>query len=101
MDGPNCTKHDGHPSKGIVYLVGGGPGDPGLLTIRGLECLRRADVAENDRLSNNELLTSTYWLLRAVPQSLDVSGSKALMSQPNGTTRIIIKNADLWSWWET
>ena len=32
------------PTNGIVYIVGGGPGDPGLITVKGLDCLRRADV---------------------------------------------------------
>jgi uroporphyrinogen III methyltransferase/synthase len=43
-------------SKGIVYLVGAGPGDAGLLTLRGAELLRRADVVVHDALANPELL---------------------------------------------
>lgn len=41
---------------GIVYIVGGGPGDPGLITVKGLDCLRRADVVLYDRLVAQELL---------------------------------------------
>jgi uroporphyrinogen III methyltransferase / synthase len=43
-------------SKGIVYLVGAGPGDAGLLTVRGAELLARAGVVVYDALVNKELL---------------------------------------------
>lgn len=41
---------------GKVYLVGAGPGDPGLITVKGLECLRRADVIVYDRLVDESIL---------------------------------------------
>jgi uroporphyrinogen III methyltransferase/synthase len=39
-----------------VYLIGAGPGDPGLITWRGVQCLRRADVVLYDYLANAALL---------------------------------------------
>jgi len=41
---------------GIAYLIGAGPGDPGLITVKGLDCLRRADVVVHDRLIASSLL---------------------------------------------
>jgi uroporphyrin-III C-methyltransferase len=46
---------------GAVYLVGAGPGDPGLITSRGLDLLRQADVVIHDRLLGAELLGEARW----------------------------------------
>ena len=50
------AKPNSQSTHGICYLVGAGPGDPGLLTLRGKECLELADVVVYDYLSNPELL---------------------------------------------
>jgi uroporphyrinogen III methyltransferase/synthase len=43
-------------AKGFVWLIGAGPGDPGLLTLRGAEALAAADVVVYDYLANPALL---------------------------------------------
>ncbi|MBM4035541.1 MAG: uroporphyrinogen-III C-methyltransferase [Planctomycetes bacterium] len=43
-------------SSGVVFLVGAGPGDPGLITLKGLEALRGAEVVVYDALANPRLL---------------------------------------------
>jgi uroporphyrinogen III methyltransferase/synthase len=52
-------------SKATVYLVGAGPGDAGLMTLRGAELLGRADVVVYDALVNPELL-------RLAPKSAEI-----------------------------
>jgi uroporphyrinogen III methyltransferase/synthase len=41
---------------GKVYLIGAGPGDPGLITVKGLACVKKADVIIYDYLANERLL---------------------------------------------
>src|SRR2546428_785143 len=45
---------------GSVYLVGAGPGNPDLITVRGLTCLREADVVLHDRLIDLHLLEEAH-----------------------------------------
>ncbi len=44
------------PAVGTVYLVGAGPGEPGLITVKGRELLQEADVVVYDHLANPGLL---------------------------------------------
>lgn len=53
------------PGAGKVILVGSGPGDPGLITVRGRQALAEADVVIADRLGTTELLVT-------VPYDVDV-----------------------------
>ena len=48
------TRREDRP--GTVFLVGAGPGDPGLVTVRGAQCLRTADAVLYDRLVDRRLL---------------------------------------------
>ncbi|MCC7417611.1 MAG: uroporphyrinogen-III C-methyltransferase [Acidobacteria bacterium] len=52
----------------VVYLIGAGPGDPGLITVRGQQCLAGADVVIYDRLVHGRLLRHA----RADAERIDV-----------------------------
>jgi uroporphyrinogen III methyltransferase / synthase len=57
MDSTNpTTAADDVPRPGTVYLIGAGPGDPGLITVAGRDALAKADVILYDRLAHPALL---------------------------------------------
>ncbi|NOZ22278.1 MAG: uroporphyrinogen-III C-methyltransferase [Planctomycetes bacterium] len=73
---------------GTVYLIGAGPGDPGLITVRGMECLRKADVVVYDYLSNPALL-------REAPEAEHIyvgkRGSTHVLEQPDINDLLVAK----------
>ncbi len=76
------------PTKvGKVYLVGAGPGDPGLFTLRGAQCLAAADLVLYDYLAGPELLGHTRPAAELV--SLGHHGHGRLMTQAEINERMI------------
>ena len=72
-----------------VYLVGAGPGDPGLLTVRGAEVLRRADVVVHDRLAESSLLE----LAPAGAERIDVGKSPGAPIPQDGINALLVERA--------
>ena len=58
-------------TRATVYLIGAGPGDPGLITVRGLKCLEAADVVLYDHLVHPRLLRHA----RPDAEKIDVGGA--------------------------
>ena len=76
--------------KGIVYLVGAGPGDPGLLTIKGRACIEKADVLVYDYLASPVLLN--YRSPKAEVIYVGKKGGNHTLSQ-EGINDLIVQKA--------
>ena len=85
-------------SKGKVYLVGAGPGDPGLITVKGLQLIAKADVILYDRLIPPELLSlakpnAELIFVGKTPghQILSQDDKNALLIDKAGRNKIVIR----------
>ncbi len=85
-------------TSGKVYLVGGGPGDPGLLTVRGHELVRHADVILYDALVSPDILDAAppeceriYVGKRAGEHSMDQSAINQLLVRHAKMGRIVVR----------
>jgi uroporphyrinogen III methyltransferase/synthase len=75
---------------GRVYIVGAGPGDPGLLTLKGKRCLEEADVIVYDLLVNEDILV--HGRPDAERVRLGKPGSRGRLSQ-DAINRLLIRHA--------
>ena len=97
------TSTEVRQATGIVYLVGAGPGDPGLITLRGVECLHHADVVLYDYLANPALLEHASPSAELVPLGRKGSGrvytpveitERMLEEARSGRTVVRLKGGD-------
>ena len=81
---------------GTVYLVGAGPGDPGLITAKGLELLRSADVVVYDRLVSHALLAQAPAEAERILRGTDQQDVNALLIERarEGLSVVRLKGGD-------
>ena len=86
MEGSRSQAPAVRSQPGTVALVGAGPGDPGLITLRGVECLAAADVVLYDYLANARLLE--HCRADAVLVCLGKHGRDRILSQDEINARM-------------
>jgi uroporphyrinogen III methyltransferase / synthase len=83
--------------RSIVYLIGAGPGDPGLITVRGMQCLAMADVVLYDHLVHPRLLrharpdAETIDVGMAAPQPLEQEAICYLLAEKAREDKIVAR----------
>ncbi|MBI5374313.1 MAG: uroporphyrinogen-III C-methyltransferase [Candidatus Schekmanbacteria bacterium] len=77
--------------EGKVFLVGAGPGDDKLITLKGIECLKKADVIVYDRLINKKLLRYANKKARLIYCGKESMSGKDSQSEIN---RILLNEAE-------
>jgi len=77
--------------KGKVYLIGAGPGDPGLFTLKGVQCLKRADVVIYDHLVGEEILAHAQTSVRMIYAGKE--GGKHTLTQDQ-INRCLVEEAE-------
>lgn len=80
--------------KGMVYLVGAGPGDPSLITVRGMEVLKQADCVIYDRLVSTDLLSCTSVECECICVG---KSSKSHIMEQDEIQKLIIRKAKQYS----
>lgn len=74
---------------GKVYLVGAGPGDPGLITIKGIDCLKQADLILYDGLVNPLLLRHVSSAVERTCRVIDSHQNQRILQQDEINQRLI------------
>src|SRR5438105_5341380 len=76
--------------KGKVFLIGAGPRDPGLLTLKGRDCLAKADVVVYDALINPQVLD---WAKSSAPKIYVGKRGHQHAKEQNEINEILVRQA--------